>query len=122
MTDPFLPRPSPNPHDVFECDSNSHLRGQRVMVNYEDQEGHGGADAEYISTQHPGKKGENPGVLISNYHLSYPRATNPRPKPPCVSCFIRLIDAPPYDRAYSPSFCAILCMITHSLPSERPIT
>ena len=95
MTDAFLPRPSPNPHDVFdECDSNTLLRGQRLMLNYEDQESHGGT---YISGQRARKKGEYSGGLISNHHLPYARAANARPKPPSpVSCFILLTNPPPF--------------------------
>ena len=110
MTDSFLPRPSPNPHDVFdECDANTPLRGQPVMLIYEDQEGHGGA---YISGQGAWKKGEDPGVPISNHHLLYPRAANARPKSPSpVSCFILFVQ--------STSFIAILCKAAYSLPSPR---
>ena len=95
MTDSFLPRPSPYPHDVFdECDSNTPLRGQRVMLDYEDQEGHGGA---YISGQGARKEGEDSGVFISNHYLLYPRAANARPKSPSpVSRFIPLSNPPPF--------------------------
>ena len=94
MTDSFLPRPSPNPHHVFdECDANTPLRGQPVMFNHEDQEGHGGA---YISEQGARKKGEDSGVPISNQHLLYPRAANAKPKSPSpVSRFILLPNPPP---------------------------
>ena len=36
MTGPFLPRPFPDHHDAFECDSNGHLRGQevRLLITY----------------------------------------------------------------------------------------
>ena len=96
MTDPFLPRPSPNSHDVFECDSNSHLRGQRVMVNYEHQDGHDMEEGEYKSWLGARKKGEEPGLLISNHHISYLRAANAAPNSPSpVSCFILQINAPP---------------------------
>ena len=95
MTDSFLPRPSPNPHDVFdECDSDTPLRGQRVMLNDENQEGHG---VSYISEQGARKKEEDAGVLISNHHLSYLRAANARPKSPSpVSRFILLTNPPPF--------------------------
>ena len=95
MTDSFLPRPSPKHHDVFdECDSNTLLHGQRVMLDYADQEGHGGA---YISGQGARKKGEDSGVLISNHYLPYPRAANARPKSPSsVSRFILLTNPPPF--------------------------
>ena len=64
------------------------------MLNYENQEGHGGA---YIPRQGARKKGEDAGVLISNHHLPYPRAANARPKfPSPVSRFILLTNPPPF--------------------------
>ena len=102
MTDSFLPRPSPDPHHVFECDAHGHLRGQRLVINYEDQEGHGGDGDEYIFGHGARKKGEDAEALVSNHHPSYQRAANARPKSPSpVSCFILLTDAlPPIGRIH----------------------
>ena len=95
MTDAFLPRPSPDYYDACECDSNGHLRGQdaRPLINDSDHGGHGVEGGRYISKQGAGEKGEDPGTLMSNKQSSYPRAANPRPKPPLpVSCFIHCND------------------------------
>ena len=77
--------------------THGHLRGQRLVINYEDQErheGHGGEGDEYIFGQGACKKGEDAEVLVSNHHPSYQRAANARPKPPSpVSCFILLTNA-----------------------------
>ena len=115
MTDSFLPRPSPDPHHVFECDAHGHLRGQRLVINYEDPEGHGEDGDEYIFGQGARKEGEDAEALVSNHHPSYQRAANASPKSPSpVSCFIILTDAFASNRTYPP-FMLFIVSKTHSL-------
>ena len=99
MTGPFLPRPSPDHRDAFECDMHGHLRGQNVrpLLNHADQGGHGGGGSGYICMHGQGakNKAQGPGLLISNQYSSYPRAANARKSPSLVSCFILFTSAPP---------------------------
>lgn len=99
MTSSFLPRPSPDHRDAFECDASGHLLGQNVhpLLNHADQGGYGGGGSNYICMYDHGtkNKGQYPGLLISNQYLSYPRAANARKSPSPVSCFIPFTNAPP---------------------------
>lgn len=117
MTDSFLPRPSPDPHHVSECDAHGHLRGQRLVINYEDAEGHGGDGDEYIFGQGARKKGEDAEALVSNHHPSYQRAANASPKSPSsVSCFILLTDSsPPIGRNPPSCYSLFRCIFTMSM-------
>ena len=114
MTDSFLPRPSPDPYHVFECDAHGHLRGQRLVINYEDPEGHGGDGDEYIFEQGARKKGEDAEALVSNHHPSYQRAANASPRSPSsVSCFILLTDSLPPIGRIPPFMLFIVSMHIH---------
>lgn len=117
MTNPFLPRPSPDHHDPFECDSDGHLRGQdvRLLIHHADQGGRSREGSAYISTQGAKEKGQQSGPLISNHHSSHLRAANPRPVPSYVSCFISSTIAPLTIGHISPLFMSFIVLMTHSL-------
>ncbi len=117
MTDAFLPRPSPDHHVAFECDSNGHLPGQddSLIIHDADQEGHCREGGGYISRHGARKKEKKPGLLMSNHHSSYPRAANAKPSSSPVSCFIPFSNAPPTIGRTPPSFMLFFVLVTHSL-------
>ena len=117
MTDAFLPRPSPDHHDAFECDSNGHLPGQddSLIIHDADQEGHCREGGGYIPRHGARKKEKKPGLLMSNHHSSYPRAANKKPSSSPVSCFIPFSNAPPTIGRTPPSFMLFFVRVTCSL-------